>query len=78
MFWSFLNPMYHPDNIKHQYTQIVYKLSVQSLSSVRLFATPWTAVRQASLSITNSRSQCANIKYRKKMQISTSKLSIRD
>ena len=29
--------------------------SVQSLSSVRLFATPWTAARQASLSITNSR-----------------------
>ena len=30
--------------------------SVQSLSRVRLFATPWIAVRQASLSITNSRS----------------------
>ena len=30
--------------------------SVQSLSSVQLFATPWTAARQASLSITNSRS----------------------
>ena len=30
--------------------------SVQSLSRVRLFATPWTAARQASLSITNSRS----------------------
>ena len=28
--------------------------SVQSLSRVRLFATPWTAARQASLSITNS------------------------
>ena len=28
--------------------------SVQSLSHVRLFATPWTATRQASLSITNS------------------------
>jgi len=28
--------------------------SVQSLSSVWLFATPWTAARQASLSITNS------------------------
>ena len=28
--------------------------SVQSLSHVRLFATPWTAARQASLSITNS------------------------
>ena len=30
--------------------------SVQWLSRVRLFATPWTAARQASLSITNSRS----------------------
>ena len=30
--------------------------SVQSLSRVRLFATPWTATHQASLSITNSRS----------------------
>ena len=30
--------------------------SVQSLSRVRLFATPWIAARQASLSITNPRS----------------------
>ena len=30
--------------------------SVQSLSHVRLFATPWSAAHQASLSITNSRS----------------------
>ena len=30
--------------------------SVQSLSCVRLFATPWTAARQASLSVTYSRS----------------------
>ena len=30
--------------------------SVQSLSHVRLFAIPWTAARQASLSITNSQS----------------------
>ena len=30
--------------------------SVQSLSRVQLFATPWTAARPASLSITNSRS----------------------
>ena len=35
---------------RHQFS------SVQSLSCVRLFATPWTAARQASLSITNSRS----------------------
>ena len=30
--------------------------SVQSLSRIRLFETPWTAARQASLSITDSRS----------------------
>ena len=30
--------------------------SVQSLSCVRLFVTPWTATHQASLSITNSKS----------------------
>ena len=30
--------------------------SIQSLSHVQLFVTPWTAARQASLSITNSRS----------------------
>ena len=34
--------------------QIVLFSSVQSLSPVRLFETPWTAARQASLSITNS------------------------
>ena len=31
-------------------------ISVQSLSRVQLFATPWTAARQVSLSITNSQS----------------------
>ena len=31
-------------------------LSVQSISHVQLFVTPWTAARQASLSITNSQS----------------------
>ena len=36
--------------LKHQFS------SVQSLSRVQLFATPWIAVRQASLSITNSQS----------------------
>ena len=35
---------------------IVQFSSVQSLSHVRLFATPWIAARQASLSITSSRS----------------------
>ena len=38
------------------YRVIVQLSSVQSLSCVQLFATPWTAARQASLSITNSRS----------------------
>ena len=39
-----------PEVYKHQFS------SVQSLSRVWLFATPWIAVCQASLSITNSRS----------------------
>ena len=34
----------------------IHLRSVQSLSHVRLFVTPWTAARQASLSITNSQS----------------------
>ena len=38
------------------YTRYYFIHSVQLLSSVRLFATPWTAACQASLSITNSRS----------------------
>ena len=38
------------------YCSSVHFSSVQSLSRVRLFATPWIAARQASLSITNSRS----------------------
>ena len=35
-------------------TQLLPCSSVQSLSHVRLFAIPWTAAHQASLSITNS------------------------
>ena len=35
---------------------IIWVSSVQSLSRVRLFATPWISARQASLSITNSQS----------------------
>ena len=35
---------------------LVQFTSVQSLSCVQLFVTPWTPARQASLSITNSRS----------------------
>ena len=38
------------------YKEFYFFSSVQSLSHVRLFATPWTAARQASLSITNSQS----------------------
>ena len=53
LFLSWPNPLTHsPLNIKNwlQFS------SVQSLSHVRLFATPWITARQASLSITNSRS----------------------
>ena len=39
-----------------------FGISVQLLSCVRLFATPWTAAHQASLSITNSRSLLLSIK----------------
>ena len=42
---------------KKKLTSVLHKFSsVQSLSRVQLFATPWTAAHQASLSITNSRS----------------------
>ena len=41
----------------HKYSTCLAQISsVQSLSCVRLFGTPWTAARQASLSITNSQS----------------------
>ena len=41
---------------KERAGQIGRVSSVQSLSCVQLFATPWTAAHQASLSITNSQS----------------------
>ena len=44
--------------------------SVQSLSRVRLFATPWIAARQASLSITNSRSSPKLLSIKSVMQSS--------
>ena len=52
---SFTNPKAHTcglevTNHSHHFQ------SVQLLSHVQLFATPWTAACQASLSITNSRS----------------------
>ena len=49
LFW-FLTHIYYWENFYIPFS------SVQSLSYVRLFATPWTAARQASLSITNSQS----------------------
>ena len=39
-----------------EYSFLCYIVVVQSLSCVRLFATPWTAAHQASLSFTISRS----------------------
>ena len=44
-----------PNNFSHSVDCLWVQL-VQSLSCVRLFWTPWIAARQASLSITNSRS----------------------
>ena len=48
-YWSIVEVQYHI-NYKVQFS------SVQSLSHVRLFVTPWIAACQASLSITHSRS----------------------
>ena len=42
--------------ISASFLDSIYICTVQSLSHVRLFATPWIAARQASLSITISRS----------------------
>ena len=41
-------------NCPRQQVVVIQFSSVQLLTCVRLFATPWTAARQASLSITNS------------------------
>ena len=65
------NSFYHPPFLLgiHMFVLYVYKIvytsffrfhiyvfsSVQSLSHVQLFVTPWTGARQAFLSITNSR-----------------------
>ena len=43
-------------SLKHSCSILLSFNSVQSLSHVQLFVTPWTAACQASLSITNSRS----------------------
>ena len=51
--------MFYQDNLQNNLLKLnAYKMlrSVQSLSHVWLFETPWTAVCQASLFITNSQS----------------------
>ena len=48
LFWSPLSPQHRDHCLLHS--------SVQSLSHVQLFVTPWIAEHQASLSITNSQS----------------------
>ena len=59
LFSSFLNTtigittLVHNDYTNYMYIQFS---SVQSLSRVQLFVTPWIAARQASLSIVNSQS----------------------
>ena len=45
---------YSPWGHRVRHDRVTQFSSVQSLSHVRLFVTPWTAARQASLSITNS------------------------
>ena len=57
--WTELNPTHHPQICflsSLTLPNICRISSVQSLSRVRLFVTPWIAAYQASLSITNSRS----------------------
>ena len=50
-----------PYNCTHLTHQQVQFISVLSLSHVRLFATPWNATQQASLSITHSRSLLTHV-----------------
>ena len=50
------SPQHFSKQMMVLFDAIIYWGSVQSLSCVQLSATPWTAVHQASLSITNSRS----------------------
>ena len=53
--YSLLLSAFYYGNSQATLKEIQFR-SVQSLSHVRLFATPWTAACQASLSITDSRS----------------------
>ena len=55
LLFSWLSFFFNPKNLICEWFLIQFS-SVQSLSCVRLFVTPWSAARQASLSITNSRS----------------------
>ena len=50
-----LSHLYDPNSHPYMTTEKPFS-SVQSLSHVRFFVTPWTAAHQASLSITNSQS----------------------
>ena len=53
MWW--ITGKFYSEVLRNWHT-VFHISSVQSLSRVRLFATPWIAARQASLSITNSQS----------------------
>ena len=55
-FWIFTVSVYIVTLPLTTYLTLSKFSSVQSLHRVQLFATPWTAARQASLSITNSQS----------------------
>ena len=57
-------------NVLNLQNGLVQFSSVQSLSSVWLFVTPWITARQASLSITNSRSLCKLMSIKLVMQSS--------
>jgi len=50
----YILPNFHAETPCNFYNNPQFSQSDQSLSRVQLFATPWTAARQASLSITNS------------------------
>ena len=55
--WSWNIPLHHTQKNSTWLKDLNIQIrSDQSLSRVRLFATPWIAAHQASLSITNSRS----------------------
>ena len=53
--WPLNRTIYFQSNAIEKLQETLF-ISVQSLSHVQLFATPWIAACQASLSITNSRS----------------------